>query len=74
MTTTRPLTVGLDLDRGLALPKKIENRSLPSTGWSGQRRFVVAFSTEGGLRIVPDHSTEWRQVTVLGNKGNSRLF
>ena len=47
---------------------KIQNRSLPSTGssgTSGSGDIVVAFSTVGGLRIVPDHSAESRQVTVV---------
>ncbi|HTF25815.1 MAG TPA: hypothetical protein VK937_18180 [Candidatus Limnocylindria bacterium] len=80
MTTTRPLTVTLDLDGGLALPKKIENPVATSTGSSETNRrsdFVVSFSTVGGLgglRIVPDHSAESRQVIVLGNEGYSPLF
>ena len=56
---------------------KIQNRSLPSTGssgTSGSGDIVVAFSTVGGLRIVPDHSAESRQVTVVSYEGNSPLF
>ena len=77
MTTTRPITVTLDLDRGSALPKKTEHRSRPSTGSSETNRrsdFVVSFFTVGGLRIVRDHSAESRQVIVFGNEANSPLF
>jgi D-aminopeptidase len=45
-----------------------------SSASNGSGDYVIAFSAAAASRIVPEHSGEARQVTVLGNEAMSPLF